>query len=95
MKQKLFSSRISRCDEIQGNLQKIKNLLLEYSFEVEECDNVEEFLGSLRKFLETRDREEKTYMEDIDFEIASFCKIIFENDDIIRQLQTKADELIE
>jgi len=60
--------------------------LIEYDFEVEGCDNVEEFLVNLRKFLETRDREEKTYMEDIDFEIASFCRGIFENDEKIRKL---------
>jgi len=86
MKKRLFSSRIKRCDEIQEHLAKIKNLLIEYEFEVEGCDNVEEFLANLRKFLETRDREEKTYIEDIDFEIASFCRVIFENDDKIRKL---------
>lgn len=56
---------------------------------------MQQFLVKLRKFLETRDRQEKTYLDDIDFEIASFCTNIFSNDEKIRLLQDKLHEMKE
>lgn len=46
-------------------------------------------------FLLTRDREEKTYLHDIEFEIQSFCEGIFKQKRVIEELEQQRAEVQE
>ncbi|EAR83154.2 V-ATPase A subunit 9-2 isotype of the V0 sector (macronuclear) [Tetrahymena thermophila SB210] len=92
---RLFSRFIKKCEEIQTNLAKIKQLLKDYNFHIQHCEDVEEFLIQLREFLSTRDRIEKTYIDDINQEIESFTKQIFRNAAQVEELEKKYQDLKE
>jgi len=92
---KPYSNYLKRCDEMETKIEVIKNEMERFKIPIVECNEMEIFLKNLKKFLNERNKAERTYFDEVEADIIEKLKNLNEQIRIRDTLIEKFDDLVE
>jgi len=64
-----YSNFLRRCEDLENKLNNIENYMNKFDLPIERCEDPKEFLRHLKHTIETRNKVERTYLDDVESEI--------------------------